>query len=247
MTTPSPGITGPLTPYVVPGDALDWLADGRGLLRRSRWVSTVTTGQKTAALYNMCQSATQQVDEHCNQPLRATLSTEEQSGPDYYLTVQVGSGMGRMILQRWPVTQIVAVNVAAAAGFPTQWTAVPAGYWRHRAAPDGPVRHQRAERGRRRRPGRAHRPELRELAERPERAAGPGPVPARLAPRRPDHGRAPRAPRRSWWTTAPAGDPPASTSGANSSHRGDRASSTTAPARKPSPAPRRPRQRAREP
>ena len=66
-----------------------------------------------------------QVDEYCNQPLRATLSTEEQSGPDYYLTVQVGSGMGRMVLQRWPITQIVAVSVAASAGFPTQWTPGP--------------------------------------------------------------------------------------------------------------------------
>ena len=78
-----------------------------------------------------------QVDEYCNQPLRATLSTEEQSGPDYWLTVQVGSGLGRMVLQRWPITQIVAVNVAASAGFPTQWTAVPAGYWRIERPPMG--------------------------------------------------------------------------------------------------------------
>ena len=91
--------------------------------------STVTTGQKTAALYNMCQSATTQVDSYCNQPLRATLSTETQSGPDYYLTVQVGSGLGRMVLQRWPITQIISVQVAASAGFPRQWTTVPAGYW----------------------------------------------------------------------------------------------------------------------
>jgi len=91
--------------------------------------TTVTLGQKVAALYNMCQSATQQVDEYCNQPLRATLATETQSGPDYWLTVQVGSGLGRMVLQRWPVTQITNVQVAASAGFPRQWTTVPAGYW----------------------------------------------------------------------------------------------------------------------
>ena len=91
--------------------------------------STVSQGQKTAALYNMCQSLPTQVDEYCNQPLRATLATETQSGPDYWLTVQVGSGLGRMVLQRWPVTQIVSVQVAASAGFPHQWTSVPAGYW----------------------------------------------------------------------------------------------------------------------
>lgn len=129
MSTPSPGITGPLTPYVVPGDALTGWPVGVDY-DTIPMGSTVTQGQKTAALYNMCESATQQVYEYCNQPLHATLSTEEQSGPDYYLTVQVGSGMGRMVLQRWPVTQILAVNVAASAGFPTQWTPVPAGYWR---------------------------------------------------------------------------------------------------------------------
>jgi hypothetical protein len=129
VTTPAPGITGPLTPYVVPGDALTGWPVGVDFSTIPMG-TTVTTGQKTAALYNMCQSSTQQVDEYCNQPLRATVSTEEQSGPDYYVTVQVGSGLGRMILQRWPITQIIAVNVAASAGFPTQWTAVPAGYWR---------------------------------------------------------------------------------------------------------------------
>ena len=69
------------------------------------------------------------MDSYCNQPLRATLTTETQSGPDYYLTVQVGSGLGRMELQRWPVTQIVSVQVAASGGFPRQWTTLPAGYW----------------------------------------------------------------------------------------------------------------------
>ncbi len=136
MTSPAPGITGPLTPYVVPGDALTGWPVGVDF-DTIPMGSTVTTGQKTAALYNMCQSATQQVDEYCNQPLRSTLSIEEQSGPDYWLTVQVGSGMGRMVLQRWPITQVVAVSVAASAGFPTQWTSVPAGYWRIERPPMG--------------------------------------------------------------------------------------------------------------
>lgn len=128
MTSPAPGITGPLTPYVVPGDALTGWPVGVDY-DTIPMGSTVVTGQKTAALYNMCQSATTQVDSYCNQPLRATLATETQSGPDYYLTVQVGSGLGRMVLQRWPVTQIIGVQVAAAGGFPRQWTTVPAGYW----------------------------------------------------------------------------------------------------------------------
>lgn len=129
VSSPAAGIVGPGTPYVVPGDCLDGWPVGVDF-DTIPMGTTVTAGQKLSALYNMCQSSTVQVDEYCNQPLRSTVSVEEQSGPDYYLTVQVGSGMGRMMLQRWPVTQIVAVNVAAAAGFPTQWTAVPAGYWR---------------------------------------------------------------------------------------------------------------------
>ena len=128
MSTPSPGITGPLTPYVVPGDALIGWPVGVDFSTIPMG-TTVTEGQKTAALYNMCQSSTQQVDSYCNQPLRATLTTETQSGPDYYLTVQVGSGLGRMELQRWPVTQIISVQVAASAGFPRQWTTLPAGFW----------------------------------------------------------------------------------------------------------------------
>ena len=143
MSSPAYGITGPLTPYVVPGDALTGWPTGIDF-ETIPMGSTVLQGQKTAALYNMCESATTQVDEYCNQPLRATLATEEQSGPDYWLTVQVGSGMGRMVLQRWPITQIVAVNVAASAGFPHPVDRGAGRVLADRAAPDGPVRHQRA-------------------------------------------------------------------------------------------------------
>jgi hypothetical protein len=125
VTTP---VTGPLTPYITPGSNLDGWPTGVDFATIPMG-TTVTTGQKTAALYNLCQSATQQVDEYCNQPLRSMLATEIQSGPDYWVTVQVGSGLGRMVLQRWPVTQIISVQVAAAASFPAQWTTVPAGYW----------------------------------------------------------------------------------------------------------------------
>ena len=136
MSSPAYGIVAPGTPYVVPGDCLDGWPTGVDFATIPMG-STIVQGQKTEALYNLCASATDQVDEYCNQPLRATLSTEEQSGPDYWLTVQVGSGMGRMVLQRWPITQIVGVNVAASAGFPTQWTAIPAGYWRIERPPMG--------------------------------------------------------------------------------------------------------------
>lgn len=126
MTIP---LTAPLTPYVTSnGGLLQSFPTGIDFSTIPMG-TTVTAGQKAAALANICASATDQVDEYCNQPLRATLSTETQSGPDYWLTVQTGSGLGRMVLQRWPITQITNVQVAASAGFPRQWTTLPAGYW----------------------------------------------------------------------------------------------------------------------
>ena len=79
--------------------------------------------------------ATSQVNGEMNFPLHAVLSTEQTQGPDYYVTVQNSTGMGRVILSRWPVTSIVSVSVAPAAQFPRQWTSVPAGYW----TPERPV------------------------------------------------------------------------------------------------------------
>ncbi len=65
------------------------------------------------------------IDTYCNQPLRATLDTEFQSGPDYRITVQTGTGNGRVILQRWPVLSIESVAISANT-FPRQFQAVPA-------------------------------------------------------------------------------------------------------------------------
>lgn len=125
----TPAIVGPLTPYIVSnGGLLESWPTGVDFSTIPMG-TTITAGQKAAALANMCMSATVQAEEYVNQPLRAMLATEEQSGPDYYVTIQNGSGLGRMILQRWPITQITGVQVAAAAGFPRQWTTVPSGYW----------------------------------------------------------------------------------------------------------------------
>lgn len=78
---------------------------------------------------NICWRATGIVDAYCNQVLRATVDTERLSGPDFRVTVQQATGNARIILQRWPVTEILAVQTAANAVFPRQWTAVPSGYY----------------------------------------------------------------------------------------------------------------------
>lgn len=78
---------------------------------------------------NIAWRASGIVDAYCNQVLRATVDTERLAGPDFRITYQQATGNARIILQRWPVTQILAVQTAANAVFPRQWTQVPSGMW----------------------------------------------------------------------------------------------------------------------
>ena len=99
--------------------------------------TNVTTVQKQAALAAVCDSATSQVSSYLNYPVRAILNTETLPGPDFRVTVRRNTGVGRVILSRWPVTSIVSVKVApmASMGPNQQWTTVPAGSW----TPEYPV------------------------------------------------------------------------------------------------------------
>lgn len=123
------------TPYVTPDQltgnlwpvSVDWTTLPPG--------TNVTTAQKTAALTSVCMAATSQVNGHLNFPIHSVLNTEQGQGPDFWVTVRRSTGEGRMILSRWPVTQIVSVQVAPAGVYPLQWKTVPTGYWR----PEYPV------------------------------------------------------------------------------------------------------------
>ena len=97
--------------------------------------TSVTQAQKTSALASVCLSASTQVDGELNFPIHSVLNTEQLQGPDYRVTVHNSTKEGRVILSRWPVTQIVSVQVAPAGVYPIQWTTVPTGYWR----PEYPV------------------------------------------------------------------------------------------------------------
>ena len=88
-----------------------------------------TPAQNLAEQVNILGRSTAQVDAYTNQILRATLDTEQISGPDYRVTVMTGVGNGRVILSRWPVLSITGVQVAPNGVFPRQWTTVPAGYY----------------------------------------------------------------------------------------------------------------------
>jgi hypothetical protein len=91
--------------------------------------ANVSPAAKTAEQLNILGRATARADNYCNQVLRATLDTEQVDGPDYRVTVQNGTGNGRIILSRWPILQIVSVQVAPNAVFPRQWTSLQSGQW----------------------------------------------------------------------------------------------------------------------
>ena len=92
---------------------------------------TVTDAQRFAAVTSLCAEGSSECDGYCNQPLRCTLTNEFFHGPgdtDARVTVQAGSGLGRIVLQRLPVLMINSVMVAPNT-FPRQWTTVPSGYY----------------------------------------------------------------------------------------------------------------------
>ena len=103
-----------------------------------------------------------------NQVLRATIDTEQISGPDYRVTIQVGAGNGRVILPRWPVLSITQVQVSPKA-FPRQWTTVPAGYYDIEHPVSGLYGTVAPRRRRRRRPVGPHLRRLRQLVQRAQR------------------------------------------------------------------------------
>lgn len=125
MTVPLP--VGPLTPYVTPeiltqaptGISWSTIPPGRD----------VTYEMRLAEQANICQRATAQVDAYCNQVLRASIDNEQYSGPNFRMTIQNGTGNTRMILQRWPILQVISVQVAANAVFPRQWTSLSSNMW----------------------------------------------------------------------------------------------------------------------
>jgi hypothetical protein len=75
---------------------------------------------------NMAWRVTHDMDRICNQPLRATLDTEEEVGPDFRLTVDA-HGIGHLIASRWPILSVIGAQVSPAASFPPAWQTLPAG------------------------------------------------------------------------------------------------------------------------
>jgi hypothetical protein len=115
-------IVGPGTPYITP-ELLKNASTGIAWSTIPR--SGASNPEQLAEQNNMCMRATGDVDGYCNQVLRATADTETVPGPNYRLTINNSTGVARMLLSRWPVTQIVAAQFAPNIP-PYQWTTIPA-------------------------------------------------------------------------------------------------------------------------
>jgi autotransporter-associated beta strand protein len=112
------------TPYITPGM----------LLSRPAGISwtviprlTASTSEQMAQLAQVCWTATSVVDTYCRQSLRATAATETITGPGRpRVAVDRNNGIGTLLTRRWPITEVVAVQVSPVRAFPPKWSLVPA-------------------------------------------------------------------------------------------------------------------------
>ena len=95
-----------------------------------------TSAEQTAEQMNMCVRATGIVNAYCNQVLKATADTERLNGPDFRLTIEQATGNGRLMLSRWPITEVLQVAVSANS-FPRQWQLIPSGMYEVERPPIG--------------------------------------------------------------------------------------------------------------
>jgi hypothetical protein len=92
--------------------------------------SDSTDAEQQAALVALCWRATSRIDTYCHQVLRATADTEYLNGPGMpRCNVDRNTGAGVLNMRRWPVTEVLAIQVSPSRSFPRVWSPVPAGMW----------------------------------------------------------------------------------------------------------------------
>jgi hypothetical protein len=111
------------TPYVTP-EVL--LSAPTGIAWKTIPGQKSTPAQQQAEQFNICHRATSMVDNACNNVLRATIDVEQMYGPDFRMTVNGYTGVTRVELSRYPVTQVIGGQWSNAAQFPPQWQAMAA-------------------------------------------------------------------------------------------------------------------------
>lgn len=89
-----------------------------------------TEAQQLAEATVMCWKATSRIDTYCNQVLRSTADTEFLNGPGMpRCNVDPDTGNGVLQVRRWPVTEVLAMQISSSRSFPRVWSPVPAGLW----------------------------------------------------------------------------------------------------------------------
>lgn len=89
-----------------------------------------SSGANEAQLTSICWRTTSIVDTFCNQVLRATVDNEPLTGPgSSRVGIEQGTGNGLLCMRRWPVVDVLAIQIAQNNTFPRVWTTVPAGQY----------------------------------------------------------------------------------------------------------------------
>lgn len=85
-----------------------------------------TEPEVLAEATNICWRATSIVDTYCNQTLRSTVNNESLQGPGApRVGIQQGTCNGKLVMRRWPVTQVLAIQKSLNRSFPRSWSTVP--------------------------------------------------------------------------------------------------------------------------
>jgi hypothetical protein len=111
------------TPYVTPGILL---TAPTGISWSTIPQRGASEADRIAELTNICWRATHSVDSRCNQTLRATITQERLTGPDYRVTIGPG-GVARVVPSRAFIQQVLSLGVCPASRFPRVFTQVPDG------------------------------------------------------------------------------------------------------------------------
>jgi len=120
----------PGTPYITPGMLTSAPA---GIAWQVIPTLTADSAAQLAQLDQVCWRATSLVDTYCHQPLRATVTTQTDTGPGLSrIAVDRHTDTGTIITRYSPVAEVLAVQLSPTRAFPPQWTAVPAGQYRPR-------------------------------------------------------------------------------------------------------------------
>ena len=114
------------TPYLTPQQLRD---APTGISWKTLPSFNSTVAQQEAAQTDICWRASADIDEYCNQVLRATINSEDIEGPDFRVTIRP-NGVARVVPSQWFLLGITSVQVAQAATFPASYTTLAADQYR---------------------------------------------------------------------------------------------------------------------